>query len=78
MVYTSRSGLGTDWSADKHSRHWLACKFFSLYRAPRPSPPPNKTLLQSPHTLVVGCDVLRQRSLYGVRRSRICMPLGGG
>jgi len=32
--------------------------------------PPNNALLQSPHTLAVCCAVLRQRSVYGVQRSR--------
>jgi len=32
--------------------------------------PPNKPLLQTPLTLEVGCAVLRQRSLNGVRLSR--------
>jgi len=33
--------------------------------------PPNKQLLQTPHTVVVCCAALRQRSVYRVRRSRI-------
>lgn len=33
-------------------------------------------LLQTPHTLDVCCAVLRQRSDYGVRRSRTARPLG--
>jgi len=32
--------------------------------------PPNNALLQTPQTLAVGCAALRQRSIYGVRRSR--------
>jgi hypothetical protein len=31
---------------------------------------PNSALLQTPHTLKVRCPVLRQGSVYGVRRSR--------
>lgn len=49
------------------------------HRGRRPEHPslPNNALLPTPHTLAVGCAVLRQRGVCGVRRSRTLGRLGG-